>query len=421
MKLSDIISPNQIFAILSKGAEGGKIIFLNILIARYLGAEELGIYAYIVGLISLIAVIAEFRIQNVLVKELVIIDEVKKGTLLGSALLTSTIFALLGVLIVIIYSLGIESNTQIMTGLLIASTMYIAKIPRIFRALFISLEKNKLIMMAEFISTVLILSMSVCVIFFSKSILYLLFVKVLDFIIIASVLIFFFIKLNIKLSVEIDKVKMLITKSAPLVISAAAMVIFQRIDIIMIKNYLGNEMAGFYSASTNYMMVFSLLPMVLSESLAPKLFSRINKGNSQKIKEKYVSVIVFVGGVMSFLMYLSSHIAIPALYGLGFEESISSALILSICPLFISLGCSVGQIIVYDNKQNKAFVKSIIACLVNIVLNFTLIPIFGINGAAFATVVGFATANFISHFLITDFKYLFKMQLRILTFKKLKI
>ncbi|PTP14239.1 hypothetical protein CWO27_11555 [Vibrio sp. 10N.286.51.C3] len=418
MKISDMISSNQIFAILSKGAEGGKVILVNILVARFLGVETLGIYAYIIGLVSLVAVIAEFRILNVLVKELVVSNDNDIGCLLGSSLLSNVIFSLVGLSCIALYVFLFEHDSDIVIGLFIASTIYIAKIPRVFRALFISLEKNKLIMIAEFFSTIIMISVSALIVFYSDNLNYILAIRVVDCLVISFFLIVFFKKLNIKLSVDLAKMKLLIYKSAPLVLSAAAMIIFQRIDIVMIKMIKGNEMAGLYSAATNYMMVFSLLPMVLSESLSPRLFRKNAIKHNEVIQEKYIRIIVFSGFLMSCLMGGSSYYFIPLLYGDEFYRSVQPALILSLSPVLISLGCSAGQIIINSNLQSKAFIKSIFACVINIIFNFLLIPKYGINGAAIATVIGFSVANFISHKFIFEFNNIFRMQVNVLTFNK---
>lgn len=411
MKFSDIVSLNQFFALAAKALEGSKVIVANILIARFFGPEDFGRYSFVIGIVSLVAVIAEFRLQNVLVKE-ISCGRQSIGEALGSAILANTFFACIGLLIIAGYSY-LERDQIVIAGLIIYSLTFLYKIPRAFRAYFISEEKNVLIAKCETISSVLTLTLMVSFIVLDFNLLWIILARSLDFFITAALLLYLFMKSSertIQLRYSLSTAKKLTTLSAPLVLSGAAMMLFQRMDLIIVRNYLGDYSAGLYSSATTLMLLFSLVPMVISESLAPKIFRSISQENFSQTKQHFTNIIVSIGIGMSILMLASAYLLIPILYGAQYQPAITSALILSVCPILIALGSASGQIIVADGNQNKSFIKSVVACIINFLCNITLIPYFGIEGAALSTVIGLLIANYISHYFMNTYKYLFAIQ-----------
>lgn len=188
------------------------------------------------------------------------------------------------------------------------------------------------------------------------------------------------------------------------------MILFQRADLIIIKTTLGEYATGLYSSATTLMLLFSLAPMVISESLAPKIFRNEKLINSDEARQKFSDIIISIGLAMSALMFVCVGWGLPYLYGSEYQEAIYSAYILSACPALISLGAASGQLIVADDKQGKTFIKSLGACLINLIMNFLLIPILGIEGAAISTVCGLALANYMAHGVMPTYHYIFKIQ-----------
>jgi O-antigen/teichoic acid export membrane protein len=409
MKFKDLLSPNQLFALLAKGLEGTKVIVASIIVARFYGPEDFGRFAFIIGVTSIVAIIAEFRLQSVLVKELSL-GALPKEAILGSALTANFIFAAVGMLGIWVYTL-MESDRLIATGLLIYSLIFIYKIPRAFRSQLISNENNKSIAKCEAVSSIISISAMITVSTLQLNLLWVLFARSLDFLFISIFFITLYKKQNPeKLKSSFQIVKKLSYSSAPLVFSGAAMILFQRADLIIIKTTLGEYATGLYSSATTLMLLFSLAPMVISESLAPKIFRNEKLINSDEARQKFSDIIIFIGLAMSALMLVCVGWGLPYLYGAEYQAATYSAYILSACPALISLGAASGQLIVADDKQGKTFIKSLGACLINLIMNFLLIPTLGIEGAAISTVCGLALANYMAHGVMPTYHYIFKIQ-----------
>jgi len=411
MRIKDYIAKNQIYALLAKGVDGVKIITINIIIARMLGPEIYGKFAYVIGVISILAIIAEFRLQAILVKELAVAERSGRSVLLSNAFAINVVFSLFGTMLGLFYFL-IETDEVLGLAIFLASLSYIFNIPRFLRAFYISQEKNVLIAKSELFASLITIAIVVVAVTRQIEWQYLPVLRLMDYMYVSMFFLMFFYyyhseKIIFK-SVNIKKSISLIKKSSPLVLSGVAMILFQRMDLIMIRNILTDVDVGYYSAAANYMMLFSLAPMVVSESLGPKIF-RGSKGRDEK--KKFILFIMAFGLLMSILMLITGIYLIPFLYGSQYTNSILPHLALSLCPFLVASGAAAGQLIVSDETQGRAYWKSVWACVINFILNLVLIPVYGIFGAALATVVGFFVANILGHWFVKEYRYIFYIQI----------
>ena len=412
ISIKEVLKPNQLFALTAKGLEGAKVIILNIIIARYFGPETYGKFAFVTGIATLVALIGEYRLINIIMKE---IGEKPKttGKIIGSALAVNLLFSLFGACLLLAIATYYHRDDVIFYGLIIYSTSYIFKTPRALKAYFVALGKNVYNVASElFASIICILSIAIIIIN-SGNIYEIVFYRVLDFLYVSIGLTICFWSLKDRPAIETNlKIAKDLTRSAlPLAISGFALILFQRVDLFVIKCYLGDEQVGYYSAATNYMMLFTIPTIVLAESMAPKMFS----AGTQLARHTYTKTITWVGALMSVIMLLTAWFFIPLFYGKNFSISLSCALILATVPFLIGLGSSAGQLIVKDGTQHKAVTKSFFACLLNICLNLILIPRWGINGAAISSVISFFFAYFVSHYIIKDLRDVFFEQCRAIT------
>jgi O-antigen/teichoic acid export membrane protein len=411
MNFKDLTSSNQLYALLAKGIEGLKVIVINAFVARYYGPELFGKYTFIISILSVIAIIAEFRLQSVLIKEYSRNDFELK-VLLGSGLLVNIFFAVVGFTLVYLYTV-IEDDPIVASGMLIYGLSFFYKIPRLLRGFFVSIEKNIIIAKCEILSSLLTISLLFFFIYNEFAIEYVLLGRSLDFLFISTLFIIFFYNYRqneFKIKASLNVSKHLVVKSAPLVLSGAAMLLFQRVDIILIREYMGDYQAGLYGSAANIMTLFSLVPLVLSESLAPKIFKKIGSECFDEMRFKFSVMVISVGGGLSLIMCVFSYPLIYMFYGESYLSSWPTLLVLSVSPLLIALGSVAGQLIVADNSQNWAYIKSIIGCAATIVSNLILIPVMGLKGAAISTLLGLVIANFLAHYFIPVYRNIFFIQ-----------
>ena len=75
------------------------------------------------------------------------------------------------------------------------------------------------------------------------------------------------------------------------------------------------------------------------------------------------------------------------------------------------LGVAGGQWFVAENRQILSFQRTLLGAVVNVILNFILIPKYGPIGAAVATVIAYAIAAFLSDLLQKETRQMFTMKM----------
>src|SRR5690606_25623499 len=90
--------------------------------------------------------------------------------------------------------------------------------------------------------------------------------------------------------------------------------------------------------------------------------------------------------------------ASPVLYRILYtEEYYEGAQILSIhvwAGVFVFLGSASGQYLIAEGYTKLALTRTAVGALINIILNIMWIPVFGIKGAAWATLIAYAVSTF---------------------------
>jgi O-antigen/teichoic acid export membrane protein len=391
-------------------------LLVGIWVARYLGPEQFGVFSYAIAFVSLFSSIAKFGLGTIVVRDLVKKPE-QRDSYLGTAFWLKLIGAIL--------MLGIVAITMQLTTSDHLTNLYILFIAS--GAIFQSFE----VVDFYFQSQVLSKFVSICKMtqLLISSILKLYFVFTgADLIWFVLITLFdqFTLALSLYLAYRYQKLgsfyrhfnmmlaKQLLKDSWPLIFSGLVVMIYMRIDQIMIKEMLGEREVGLYSAAVRISELWYFIPAIITTSLFPSIV------NAKKISEKlYYSrlqrlytVLVWSSIAIALPMTFLSESLITLLYGDTFENAGDVLMIHIWAGVFVSLGVASGAWLTSQNLQNHAFYRTFFGAVINVIMNLVLIPIYGMIGSAIATVIAQMMAA-----LLFD---LFSSKTRIGFFMKLK-
>ena len=129
--------------------------------------------------------------------------------------------------------------------------------------------------------------------------------------------------------------------------------------------------------------------------------------------------------VIAVPVSIFSHEIINIFFGQEFHAAAPVLMIYIWAGVAVFLGVASSQYLINENYNKLSFLRAFIGMILNVALNFLLIPTYGIVGAAIATLVSytFATISMIffkktyhqgpmilkSMFLITLFQYILKV------------
>ncbi|AXT51977.1 flippase [Aquimarina sp. BL5] len=411
---------NLIWGVLGKLFSGVKLALLGIIIARYLGPEDFGVISYVVSFVSLLSVLAEFRLQSILIREFST-KESSPNELLGTSFRICFFFATVGYLILSIVVLNIKDDFNVKLYILIYGISYFFQAIRFLRAYFIAGFSNKMIIKAEVATTVIVLITGLLLIYGEATIIYFVVLRTIDFFVFSLLLILLYKsqrksvsswKYNKELRIKLVK------DSLPLVLSGFAIIVFQRVDQIMLRLFIDDYAVGQYSAAVSITSIISFVPIILSESIVPTLIKK--KENNfeayKKFRQRFSDYMTWGSLFLSTFILVLSPIIIKILYGDDYLPAIEVMKIFSFKGALVAMGAVAGQIMIIENIHQIAYIKSIVGGIANIVLNFVLIVELGMIGAVWASIAAFFLSSYFVHLFMKRYRYLFWIQTKSLVF-----
>jgi O-antigen/teichoic acid export membrane protein len=174
------------------------------------------------------------------------------------------------------------------------------------------------------------------------------------------------------------------------------------IDRIAIKDLLGIDELGIYGVAYRFAAVAFLVMVGFQQALSPLIFKYYTEKKTpsdiSKIFNIFIIFALFVtAGSILFSKELVVLFVTKAYYS---TESLIAILVMAF--LFSNMFIFAPGIIIAKKTKLHAMIN-ISAAIMNIILNYTLIPVFGLSGAAYATLISAASA--FSLHIIFSYRY----------------
>ena len=186
--------------------------------------------------------------------------------------------------------------------------------------------------------------------------------------------------------------------SWPLILSGVMITIYMKIDQVMLGNMASTQAVGNYAAAVKFSEAWYFFPMAICASIFPNILHAKQRSTAEyysKLQQLY-DFMAWFSIIVAAVMTLSSGILVNLLLG---AEYLAAGKILAIhvwAAPFVFLGVARSQWLISENLTMMSFACTMLGTIVNLVLNFWLIPISGGSGAAIATVVSYAVSSHIS-------------------------
>ena len=181
----------------------------------------------------------------------------------------------------------------------------------------------------------------------------------------------------------------MLDKSKYYIISELMIVVFAQTDRIMLKLMVDESATGLYSAAVSCAGMTSFVFAAIIDSFRPVIFES-KKKDEESFKRnmcRLYSIVIYLAVIQCIGIFLLSKYIILILYGSEYLPAIDALKIISWYTVFSYLGAIRNIWILAENKQRIIWKIDVSGALANVALNALLIPSFGINGAAFASLV----------------------------------
>lgn len=384
---------NTGWVLISRVIGMGIAFFVTAIVARYLGPDKYGTLMYAVSFVGLFSFIASLGIDQILYRELIKSPE-REDELFGTALGIKIFGGILALLATFAASFFFTENPLEQKLILIISLSFIFQSFGIISYIFQARLENKKLSLITIIATVLLSAFKIGIVYANKGILFLSAVLVLEPIIYAAFFIFYYSKFfgNIrKWKFSTQLAKNILRDSLPLLFSTVFALIYSRIDQVMLKGFIDSTAVGLYNSAVSLSEVWYFIPTVIVSTLFPSIMN--SKLNDQHIYGKRIlKLTALLISISAFIALVGTLFAKPILnlvYGAEFLGAQRALQFYLWSGVGISISTVLIQFLIAEKLSSIILYISIAGMTLNVVLNFLLIPQFGINGSALATLLSY--------------------------------
>jgi len=398
-------------------------LFVGILVARYLGPERYGLLSYANSFVGIFIVLGTMGLDDIIVRELVKTPE-QQEKILGSSFLLKLVGTLL-MWMAILAAVPFTKN-DFQTNILIIIIAFGA----VFQAFnvidfnFQAKVKSKFIVHAQFVQLIISSIVKIILVVNETPLIWFASVYCLDAIVLAIGLIFvyFYNDENIfhwKWSFETSKY--LLRDSWPLIFAGVVVSVYMKIDQVMIKEMLGAKEVGLYAAAVKLSEAWYFLPLAITSSLFPAIINAklYQKEDYFQRLQKLYDLMVWIAVAIALPTAILSPWIVEFLYGNEYLESSSVLNIHIWSGIFVFLGVASSKYLLAENYIKKTFYRTFVGALLNIIMNYYLIGIMGIKGAALSTFASHFFAAYFYDILDKDLRKMFILKTKSLFFYSL--
>jgi O-antigen/teichoic acid export membrane protein len=369
-------------------------LIINIWLARYLGPENFGKLNYVFAFVGIFGFLTNLGINEILIRNIVKNPE-KRDELLGTAFWLMAAGGIASFILISILSFVFERSPIIRSLIILYSTIALTSPINVVSAYFQATVQAKKNAVVQIFGTLLVSLFKIFLIFSGKGIIWLVFAFVLDYIIGAGLHIINYFKSNLKIkSWKFNKkiAKEFLSASYLIMLSSVTGYLLLKIDQVMVKFFLDEAAVGIYAAAVKISEIWYFIPGIICSSLFPAIINA-KKTNPYTYKKRLSLLYLFLGGIalaIAVPVVIMSPFIIKILFG---SEYIMAIPILQIyvwsgIGLFLSIG--INRYFMVEDKLKSIFYYSLLAVIINVGLNFILIPKVGLTGAAWATLISYS-------------------------------
>jgi PST family polysaccharide transporter len=386
-------------------------------VARYLGPADFGTFNYLLATIGILTPFASLGLENMVVKELV--ENPGRARIIMSTAITLRLIsglAAFAVCIAIFYFLKKDEPYTLYVGVILALTLLSQALISI-ELYYQSKVASKVAVISQSVAYIIANILKVVLILSGASLIAFAVVTALEMTLGGLFMLYSLKKFSKqRLTIALDKIlaKDLMVRGWPLIFSGFMIMIYMRIDQVMLGEMVNDHEVGMYSAALKISEIWYIIPAIICNSFFPSIID--GKKLTQKIYfrkfQNLFDILFLMSLAIAVGVTIFSDQIIDILYG---DQYSGAAIILMIhiwAAVFVFLGVGSTNFFIIENLQIKTFTRTALGAVLNIILNLILIPKFFGVGAAVATLISQFCSSYAFDLLSRKTYVLFKMKTR---------
>lgn len=377
------------------------------ILAYKIPEHELGVFTTIESIAVIFSLLSLFSIDSVFQNE-ALKNESKKEVFIFGALYIKLMLSIVAYIIFVLFCINFFSLDILPVSII--GLLIIARAGYIISNYFIVVENFKKYVCLGFSVTFLSLLIKIITLYFLSESYYSVLFSI-DFIVFSAIYYYGCRKENINVTINDIKLYVIpvLLKGSPFILSSFTIIAYGKLDQIMISKMLGFNDAATYALQMKIIGSFVLVSNAFNLSYVPKLTkSKVESKRSYFLQvKKLISHTLLIGSILTLLCMFLAPIMLELIYPNKFEDARELISVSSVLILLIYLSSSIGRILIVESFGKIALLRNVVALVINIILNYFLIPTYGSLGAVYASIISWLISSVIMILYINKTRFIF--------------
>lgn len=391
----------------------GKVIYMmlslvvGLLSARYLGPSNYGLINYAGAYTTFFTAVCNLGINAVIVKEF--IDNPKsEGQIVGTALCMRAVSSVLSAAMIIGISCIVDHSEPITIWVVaLCSIGLIFHVFETFNYWYHARLQSKKIVIGSLVAYIVTSIYKIILLITGQSVVLFALATSVDYICVAIVM-FSFYKIDggQRLGFSWSYGKQLLAKSYHYILPGIMTAIYGQTDKVMLKHMVDDAAIGYYSTAVTLCNIWCFVLSAIIDSMNPSIMEahKTDQEKFHRLNKILYAIVFWISTAVSIIFVVLGDFIIGIMYGEAYLPAAQPLKVVTWYTAFSHLGVARNAWIVCNNKQKHLKYIYIPAAISNVVLNAIFIPLWGIIGAALASLTAQIITTMVVPFCIKDLR-----------------
>jgi O-antigen/teichoic acid export membrane protein len=360
-------------------------------LSHYLGSKGFGEYSFVLSVVGICAMLTDMGLVQVAVRSLTAGPGPARSQTLAAVLVARFYLAIAAVVISDLFALLVPINGTERTGILLMSVFYFLTIPGVIGAVFQAELEMQFSLAISIGQTVIGLGLTLALIAMHASVLALLAIQ-LPLAALNAVMFYLVAARRYGLRLHLNAAHGLrvLRESLPVGISQILVVLYFRIDSVLLGLFRGPIAVAHYSAAYKFVDLAGFGAVAFMTAVYP-LMARQGHASERAglvtAYERSTEIMMFVAIPLTAIFLVLARPMILLVFPADFVPSIGALRILSLTLVPLYFNNVLGALVLTLHRERTFLWVSLGATLLNIGLNVAFIPAYGLTAASIITVV----------------------------------
>jgi O-antigen/teichoic acid export membrane protein len=389
MASAQTVARNSLVQFVGRGVTMAFALAILTLLSRYLGPYEFGQYQLVIAFLLLVNV-SDLGVATIAIRHLST-GRRDESEIMGNVLAVRSVLALATTIIAIVIAAVWQHSSETTRAIAVASMSFpLMLLSGSYGSIFAARLKMQYAVLGNVAQSFVSLGLMGLVAWTGGGLVRMLVAYDAGFLA-NSLVCLFFARRFVRICLRFDAayIREILVEALPLGLAVILIAVYSRIDTLMLRAFRDSESVGYYTfayravdlaAPLSLMFIGSIFPLLSNHHAAEE------RGEFKRLYQRSQDILTLLGMSMLTLMILFARPLVDLVGGAKYAQSVTSLRILSMAFGLIWLSNLVDHSLIAAGRQDVLLKNAALGLVVNVSVNLALIPTYGKEGAAAATV-----------------------------------